>query len=164
VATSIRFNLSPEAVWLRIVLYEDVKTDPPFPLRLLLPCPVRTAGDKTRVGADIRCEYDGGYLMKRITLLKPPHLMEFEVGEQRLGIESCVTTLGGSYEIRSCGSGSEAVLVTHYRGHLRPRLFWRPLERYVARQLHLHILNGMGATLVHTESSPHRVVADCPAA
>jgi hypothetical protein len=163
VTTAQRFNASPEAVWLRIALYEEVRTNPPFLLRLFLPCPAHTAGDKTRVGASIRCEYDEGYLVKRITLVEPPHLMEFEVGEQRLGIETCITTLGGCYQIRACGDGSEAELVTNYRGHLRPRFLWRPVERYVARQLHLHILHGMGATLARTQPSPHRVVADCPA-
>jgi hypothetical protein len=86
-------------------------------------------------------------MVKRITVVERPHLVQFEVTQQRLGIEGCITTLGGSYEIRSCGDQTEVVLTTNYRGHLRPRYFWRPLERFLAHQLHRHILDGMRASL-----------------
>jgi Polyketide cyclase / dehydrase and lipid transport len=147
VATSAHFNESPEAVWQRILLYEEVPVPPPFLLRVLLPHPVRTEGDKTRVGAAVQCRYYGGNLVKRITVVAPPRLIQFEVTEQRLGIEGCITVLGGSYEIRPVGDGTEIVLITNYRGHLRPRSLWRPLEGFLARQLHRHILAGMRAAV-----------------
>ncbi|MGB0035840.1 MAG: SRPBCC family protein [Candidatus Acidiferrales bacterium] len=145
VATSVHFDASPETVWQRILFYEEVSGRPPFLLRVLLPHPVRTEGDKTRAGATVQCRYTRGYLVKRITVVEPPHRVEFEVVEQRLGIESCITALGGSYEIRPRGDGTEVVLTTNYRGHLRPRHLWRPLERFLARQFHRHILGGMSA-------------------
>ena len=147
VATSVRFHASPETVWQRMLTYEDVPAPPPLLLRVLLPYPVRTEGDKTCVGASIQCTYKGGDMVKRITVVERPHLVQFEVTQQRLGIEGCITTLGGSYEIRSCGDQTEVVLTTNYRGYLRPRYFWRPLERFLAHQLHRHILDGMRASL-----------------
>ena len=123
VATSVLFHASPETVWQRMLLYEDVPTHPPLLLRVLLPRPVRTIGDKTRVGAAVQCTYDGGHLVKRILAVEPPHLVQFEVIEQRLGIEGCVTTLGGSYQIRPCSDQTEIVLTTNYRGHLRGRIW-----------------------------------------
>lgn len=143
VTTSVHFNASPETLWQRILLYEEVPMRPPFLLRFLLPHPVRTEGDKSRVGATIQCKYNGGDLVKRIKVVNPPYLVQFEVIEQRLGIEGCITAIGGSYELRPRGDGTEIVLLTSYRGHLRPRYLWRPLERYLARQLHRHILEGM---------------------
>ena len=147
VATSVRFHASPETVWQRMLTYEDVPAPPPLLLRVLLPYPVRTEGDKTCVGASIQCTYKGGDMVKRITVVERPHLVQFEVTQQRLGIEGCITTLGGSYEIRSCGDQTEVVLTTNYRGYLRPRYFWRPLERFLAHELHRHILDGMRASL-----------------
>jgi len=147
VTTSVRFHASPETLWQRILTYEDVPASPPLLLRVLLPHPVRTEGDKSCVGASIQCTYKGRDMVKHITVVEPPHLMQFEVTQQRLGIEGCIMTLGGSYEIRSCDDQTEVVLTTNYRGYLRPRYFWRPLERFLAHQLHRHILDGIRASL-----------------
>jgi hypothetical protein len=152
VETLVHFQATPEAVWQGMLLYEDVPVRPPFVLRALLPFPLRTEGDKTRVGATIQCTYEGGDLVKRIQVVERPHLLKFEVTQQRLGIESCVVTVGGSYEIRPCGDHTRIVLTTHYLGHLRPRFLWRPVERFMAHQLHRHILNGMRASMPRGES------------
>jgi hypothetical protein len=145
VATRVHFNASPEAVWNHIMFYEEVPGRPPLLLRALLPHPVRTEGDKTHVGATVRCAYKGGDLAKRITTVEPPHFLQFEVIEQRLGIEGCILTLGGSYQIYTSGDASVVVLITNYQAYLRPRYLWRPLEALLVRQLHSHILRGICA-------------------
>ncbi|MGA8145126.1 MAG: hypothetical protein WB987_14670 [Candidatus Acidiferrales bacterium] len=149
VATRVRFNASPEAVWNHIMLYEEVPGRPPFLLRALLPHPVRTEGVKTRVGATVRCVYEGGDLVKRITTVDPPRFLEFEVVEQRLGIEDCILTVGGSYEIYTCGDATHVMLITNYQAYLRPRYLWRALEALLVRQLHRHILRGVCAEVLH---------------
>jgi hypothetical protein len=147
VETALYLNAPPEEVWQGILLYEEVPRRPLWFLRIFLPRPIRTDGEKTRVGAIVRCTYDGGHLLKRITAVEPARLVRFDVLEQRLGIEDCVSMSQGSYEIRATGDGSEVVLTTHYRSRLRPRRLWRPLERCLAHRLHRHILDGMHATL-----------------
>ena len=107
-------------------------------------------------GATVECSYSRGSLRKRITVLERPRLVRFEVIEQNLGVERCVTTVEGSYEIRSNGGGSEVALTTKYRGHLRPRWLWRPLERLLAHRLHRHILAGMGANRARDRASRRR--------
>lgn len=153
VATWVRFNASPEAVWNHIMLYEEVPGRAPFLLRALLPHPVRTEGAKTRVGATVRCVYKGGDLVKRITTVDPPHFLEFEVVEQRLGIEDCILTVGGSYEIYTCGDATNVMLVTNYRAYLRPRCLWRALEALLVHQLHRHILRGVCAEVFPKNSA-----------
>jgi hypothetical protein len=146
VVTRASVDAPPEEVWRRIVLYEDVPHPPPLLLRLLLPMPLRTSKPGLTVGALVQCNYSGGgRLVKRITEVQPPSLVRFEVIEQRLGIEPCLTTLAGAYEIRESSSGSEVALTTSYLGHLRPRWLWRHPERSLAHALHRHILRGMGA-------------------
>jgi len=157
VATRVHFNASPEAVWNRIMFYEEVPGRPPFLLRALLTHPVRTEGDKTRVGATVRCAYRGGDLVKRITTVDPPHSLQFEVIEQRLGIEGCILTLGGSYHIYSCGDATDVVLITNYQAYLHPRYFWRSLEALLVNQLHSHILRGACSAVLPGNS------AICPA-
>jgi hypothetical protein len=162
VATSVRFHASPETVWERMLMYEEVPARPPLLLRLFVPHPVRTEGDKTCVGAALQCTYNHGHLVKRIKVVELPRLVEFEVIEQRLGIEGRITMLGGSYEIRSCGNQTEIVLTTNYRGHLQPRSCWRPLERFLAHQLHRHILDGMRASLPGLAASAVPAIAESP--
>lgn len=147
VGTTMFFEATPEEVWRGILFYEEVPNRPQWLLRLFLPLPVRTEGDKKRVGAPIHCTYESGHIVKRMTSLDGPRAMHFEVVEQQLGVESCITMLEGSYELRAVGGGCEVVLTTHYRGHLRPRWLWRGLERYLAHGLHRHILEGMRDTL-----------------
>jgi len=149
VRTRVRFDAAPEDVWQGMLFYEEVPRRPMALLRLFLPRPIRTEGAKTRVGETIRCTYDGGYLEKRITEVEPARLIRFEVGVQALGIEDCISMTGGSYQIERVadGPGCAVVLTTHYFGHLRPRWMWRPLERFLAHQLHQHILSGMRVVL-----------------
>jgi hypothetical protein len=153
VATRVRFDRSPEEVWNHLLFYEEVSGRPAFLLRTMLPYPVRTEGDKTRVGATVRCAYRGGDLAKRIITIEPPHLLQFEVIEQRLGIEGCILTRGGSYQIETQGDACDVVLITNYRAHLRPRYLWRPLEALLVTQLHVHVLRGIGAAVLLRSSA-----------
>jgi hypothetical protein len=148
VATRVHVNASPEAVWNHILFYEEIPGRAPFLLRTLLPDPLRTEGDKTYVGATVRCTYNGGDLVKRITAVEPPHFLQFDVIAQHLGIESCALTSSGSYEIHASGSAADVLLITNYQAYLYPRFLWRPLEALLVKQLHRHILHGVRAELL----------------
>ena len=131
VATRVRFDGRPEEVWDHIMFYEEVPGRPAFLLRTLLPYPVRAEGDKTQVGETVRCAYRGG---QRITASEPPHLLRFEVIEQRWGIERCILTLGGSYHIQASGDASEVGTDHGLSGVPSPRYLWRPLEVLPVKQ------------------------------
>jgi Polyketide cyclase / dehydrase and lipid transport len=144
VTTTLDLALPSERVWEALRFYEEIPSRPSAILRLVLPTPHRSEGPKVQPGALIHCTYEGGYLVKRITVADRPHLLRFEVLEQNLGIESCLSLGEGSYEIRDRGRGCTVLLTTAYRGHLRPRFLWRPLERALAHAVHRHILGGIG--------------------
>lgn len=153
VSTTIEFEASSEEVWRALMFYEEVPEKPWLLLRLFLPRPVRTEGGKTEIGNLVRCTYDGGHLVKRITAVEHARLIEFEVLEQRLGIDNFVSMGRGSYILRDVGGGlCDVILTTHYRGHLRPRRLWQHFEHFVARELHLHILNGMRASVADSRT------------
>lgn len=147
VATHVRIASNPETLWRCIQFYEEVPGRPPLLLRALIPAPVRSHGEKTTAGSKVLCLYDSGMLVKRITTLEKPHLIEFELLEQSLGIEQCVAAEGGSYQIHWNGHDSTVVLTTNYLAYLRPRWLWAPLEKQIVHQLHHHILRGMRKTL-----------------
>ena len=138
VRTRVVLRATPDEVWRGMLFYEEVPRRPMPLLRAFLPLPIRTSGEKTRVGAIIDCIYEGGSLQKRITGVDPARAVTFDVRVQSLGIEDCITMTGGSYDIEpAAGDAAEVVLTTHYHGHLRPRWLWRPFERYLAHRLHL---------------------------
>ena len=147
VATHVHFDVSPAAVWNGMLFYEEVPGRPSLLLRTFLPAPIRTQGEKTRVGSIIQCNYEGGYLEKCITESEPARHVRFDVTLQQLGVEDSISMDGGSYEIRGDATGSEVVLSTRYRGHLRPRWLWRPFEAFLAHRLHHYILDGMRQAL-----------------
>jgi len=152
IAGGVYFDATPEAVWRLLLFYEDVPDRAPFLLRAFLRRPLRTEGDKTRVGEQVRCTYSDGDLVKRITAIEPARLLQFEVVEQNLGIEACVRVQGGSYRCSPCGDGTFVTLVTNYRAYLHPRCLWRLLEALLVRQLHRHLLNGVRVDLLRTGS------------
>lgn len=165
VRTRVHLEAPPEEVWQSMLFYEEVPRRPSRFLRMFLPTPIKTEGAKTRVGATIRCTYEGGYLEKRITAAEPARFVHFEVLVQQLGIEDCISMGEGSYELQRAGDGcsSEMVLTTNYRGHLRPRWLWRPFERYLAHRLHQHILEGMRMLLkIGAEAHAARPFLDGP--
>jgi len=147
VTTSVEFEADPGTVWRTMLSYEEVPERPSFLLRALLPVPKGTKGDKTCVGADVFCLYQNGDLIKRIIKVEEPHLLEFQVVNQHLGIERWITLACGSYEMLARGARTEVLLTTNYHGHLWPRVFWRPLERFLGHQFHRHILKGMRSAL-----------------
>lgn len=157
ITTRAHFRDSPERLWRKVLFYEEVPGRPPFLLRAFLPHPLRSEGDKTRMGGEVQCTYDRGDLMKRITGVEPGRSLEFDVVNQQLGIEGCVRARGGSCRIEGSGEGSEVALTTNYVAYLRPRIVWRPLERLLAGQLHRYILEGMRT------ASPHEIAAGGPA-
>ncbi len=147
VTTSLPLAAAPEAVVRSIAFYEEVPGKPPLLLRLFLPHPIRSEGKKDAPGDIVRCVYEGGYLIKQITAADESGV-EFEVVEQRLGIEGLASMGRGCYSVEPAGAGRSLVrLTTCYNGHLVPRWFWRPFERILAHSLHRYILAGMGRAL-----------------
>jgi hypothetical protein len=134
---------SPEA-WNAIVFYEEVEHSPPWLLRLALPQPLRSVGDKRRVGETIRCLYNRGYLSKRIVQVEEGRRLDFEVVEQHLHFERDITLRDGSFEVLTAENGqATVVLTTRYEPRLAPRWLWEPMERHIVGTLHEHVLEGM---------------------
>ena len=147
VTTSQELFAPPEAVWQCLMFYEDVPRRPWPLLRLILPQPLRSEGNKLTVGGLVRCTYDRGYLLKRTNNVESARLLSFEVVDQQLGIERYARAERGCYALEATARGTRVTLTTVYQARLSPRLIWRPLERYLCHRLHRHILVGMSEAL-----------------
>ena len=141
VATRSRLAYSRQQVWEALLLYEEIEGHPPWPLRLLLPIPIRNGGRVSRAGEAVECLYEGGRLLKRLTRVHENELYEFEITEQELRIVGGVVLSGGSYTLREIDNGGTEVSVeTRYLGGWRPRWLWEPVERAVCRAFHRYLL------------------------
>jgi len=111
---------------------------------LLLPVPIRTEGEKKRVGGEAMCVYEGGHLLKRTTRIEEGELYQFEVAEQELAVGGTMRLSGGRYTLHEVTPGqTEVVVETRYTSTKWPRWFWRPLERFVCHMFHRFLLRSM---------------------
>jgi hypothetical protein len=134
----------PGAVWDALVFYEQIEQRPPLLLRLLLPEPRGTEGNKSRVGDEARCLYASGHLLKRVTELRPPLFYGFEVAEQHLGIGFGIRLSAGSYMLRALpDERTELAVSTRYTGGARPQSLFGPVERAVCHAFHRHLLRAI---------------------
>jgi hypothetical protein len=138
------FAAPPERVWNGLMFYEQIDERPPLHLRLLLPVPIGTEKTKSTVGAHVRCSYEGGHLVKRITEIDPKRHYGFDVVEQTLAIGGGLTLSGGGYSLRELPDGhTEVAVTTRYTGGRRPGWFWKPVEAAVCHLFHRHLLAAM---------------------
>lgn len=144
VRTSTRLGASTAEVWEGLMFYEQIEERPPLYLRMLLPIPIRTEGVKARVGDEARCLYEGGHLVKRVTLVDPGRRYAFEVTEQALVVGGGVRLWGGEYALREISPRrSEIVVTTRYMSPRRPRWLWRGIEAVVCHAFHRYILRAI---------------------
>ena len=144
VRTELHMHATPQEAWDAVMFYEEVEHDPPMLLDLSLPKTIGSQGRKDRVGEIVRCQYDRGWLVKRISKVEPGQALEFEVIEQHLHFERDVTLTGGSFRIEKLDDGTaRVVLTTDYERHLHPGWLWTPVEKEVVHTLHEHVLEGM---------------------
>lgn len=147
VQTELRVDATAEEAFRAVQFYEQVEHDPPWLLHLALPRPIRSQGSKESVGNVVRCYYDRGYLVKRISERVENERLAFDVLEQQLGFEHDVKLQHGSFEIvpddgahrRRC----RIVVTTTYERYPRPTWIWQPFEELVVHTLHEHVLEGM---------------------
>lgn len=143
VETEIAIAGTPTEIFKRLHFFEGSTLNPPLLLKLRLPTPIGVEGNMFVKGEDVRCIYEKGYLLKRITSVEDNKLIAFEVIEQH-GIEDRSLTLT-SGEIRLHQNGSEVIvkMTTRYQPKLGARLLWRQPEKLIVKTLHEHIARGL---------------------
>lgn len=144
IRTQLHVHATAAEAWDAVMFFEEVEQPAPWLLEFSLPKPLGSRGRKDRVGELVRCEYDRGWIVKRISRIEPGRLLEFDVVEQRLQMEHNVTLRDGSFRIERLADGTaRVVLTTRYERHLAPGWVWRPIEKQVVHTMHGHILEGM---------------------
>jgi len=137
------------------MFYEQIDARPPFYLRLLLPLPTGADSRAAEVGSEVRCSYEGGYLLKRLTRIEPPRHYGFEVVEQNLALGGGLRLSGGCYALHELASSStELTVTTRYSGARRPRWLWQAVEAAVCHVFHRFLLGAIRARVDVPDPSP----------
>ena len=155
VVTRMQLAALPGRVWDGLSFYEQIDELPPLHLRWLLPLPIRTEGWKPELGGEVRCLYESGHLVKRVTRIDRGRGYGFRIVEQQLEFGGGVKLCGGAYELRELpGGGTEVALETRYVSPRRPRWFWRRIEAAVCHAFHRHILRALRLAVESSMTAP----------
>jgi hypothetical protein len=147
VTTRQDFLAAADAVWDALMFYEEIAENRPFFLRRFLPTPIGTQGCKSEVGSDVKCQYVGGHLLKRVTRIVRGHIYAFEIVEQNLALGG-IRLLGGEYTFCKLSEDCTRVaLATRYASPNYPRWLFGRLEAAVCHSFHHYILNAMRSNL-----------------
>jgi hypothetical protein len=140
---------SPERVWSSLRCYEELKHKAPFLLRLLLPRPLPAVASMSAAGDETTLRYEDGHYARRITKLEPQRHYEFDVIDQRLASARGVMLLSGAYILRELSADqTDLAITTRYSSRIGPRWFAEPIEAYLCRRLHTHLLDAIQAQAV----------------
>jgi len=138
----MRLRASPERVWRGLLFYEQIEPRPPMYLRLLLPTPISAQTLHSTEGEIVKCIYDNGYLLKRLTRIEAGRHYGFEVIEQHLAIGGGLRLSGGCYALREVEAGvTELAVLTRYSSRRRPAWLWNRLEALVCHVFHRYLLS-----------------------
>jgi hypothetical protein len=147
VTTCQDFFAPADAVWEALMFYEEITEGRPFLLRRFLPTPIGTEGSKSAVGAEVKCRYVGGHLVKRVTRIVRGHNYAFEIVEQNLALGG-IRLLGGEYTLRIVSDNcTRVVLATHYASPNRPRWVFGRVESAICHAFHRYILSAMRSNI-----------------
>src|SRR3982074_1328658 len=79
VSTEVILPASSVIVWTALVFYEEVTHRPPLLLQGLLPDPVRSEGDKGKVGSILRCAFRGARLLENNDTVDEGRVVDFDI-------------------------------------------------------------------------------------
>jgi hypothetical protein len=147
VTTCQDFLAPPGAVWNALMFYEEITEERPFLLRRFVPAPVGSQGCKSTLGGEVKCQYVGGHLVKRVTHIVRERSYAFEIVQQNLALRG-IRLLGGDYTLRVQSEDCTRVaLATHYASLNYPRWVFGRLEAAVCHSFHCYILSAMRSNL-----------------
>ena len=144
VITEIHLQASPIQVYNAIKSVDTVDVAKPFLMHLGLPVPLHCKIGDECVGGKRTCYFKNGKIEEEIVDLIPGEILGMKVinnslpGRKWLGFEDAI------YKFSDDGKGGTYITrITTYTSGLRPRLYWRYLERWGIEQEHRYIFDNL---------------------
>lgn len=139
VVTQIEVPGKSQDVFEKLHFYEGSELTPPRILKIALPNPLRVEGNMFEEGAIVKCLYEEGHLVKKMTSVEENKLVAFDVIKQVNIEDRSVRLISGKISLEESGDKVIVTMTTRYVPKLGARLLWRQSERLIVKALHEHI-------------------------
>ncbi|HSV64126.1 MAG TPA: hypothetical protein VLH83_12345 [Chthoniobacterales bacterium] len=146
VADKILIQAPPAKVWLHVLAFPEIPDAPDYWIfRLGLPYPTTTTNGGNFVGADRRCIFSNGVVIKeRVAEFVPNEKLTFDVAEQPTDPEAYghITLHRGQFVLQDNRDGTTTLIGSSwYTLHVRPRWYFDLWTRDMTRAVHLRVMN-----------------------
>jgi hypothetical protein len=110
----------------------------------MLPRPLPATASMRAEGDETILRYQDGHYAKRVSKVEPNHHYKFDVIDQRLASDRGVTLLSGAYTLRELAAKqTDLAITTRYTSRIGPRWIAEPIESFLCRRLHKHLLDAI---------------------
>lgn len=153
VVTSRVFPETIDHVWDELLEFRQIEGEKPILLKLGLPVPLLCVMDGKGIGAHRICYFDHGTIEQQVSVWKPPVKLELQITDVTLPGKDWLQFKSATYELEVLNTGETMVRrTTRYDSVLRPRIYWRSLERLAIQSEHQYVFNALSSKL--GESAP----------
>ena len=146
VVDRIRIHAPPANVWPHVLAFPEIPDRPDYWIfQLGLPYPTQTTNGGNFVGADRRCIFSNGVVIKeRVAEFVPNEKLTFDVTEQPSDPEAYghITLHRGQFVLQDNHDGTTTLIGSSwYTLHVRPRWYFDLWTRDMTRAVHLRVMN-----------------------
>jgi len=144
VASQIELPYSSGDVYDAIKSMDTLIGEKTFLMKIDLPVPQKCVLEKEEVGGLRTCYFSGGKIVEKITQLERGKVLKMDVisyqltGRKWLGFKEAIY-LFDSLAPNKC----KMTRITTYTSELRPRLYWKPLEKLGIEQEHEYVFEAL---------------------
>jgi hypothetical protein len=146
VTDRIVIHAPPTKVWPHVLAFPEIPDAPDYWIfRLGLPYPTQTTNGGNFVGADRRCIFSNGVIIKeRVAEFVPNEKLTFDVAEQPTDPEAYghITLHRGQFVLQDNHDGTTTLIGSSwYTLHVRPRWYFDLWTRDMSRAVHLRVMH-----------------------
>ena len=146
VTDGILIHASPDLVWPHVLAFPEIPEPPNYWIfRIGLPYPTQTTNGGNFVGADRRCMFSDGIVIKeRVAEFVPHEKLRFDIIEQPTHPEAYghITLHQGEFILRDNKDGTTTLFGSSwYTLHVRPLWYFDLWMRDMTRAVHLRVMN-----------------------
>jgi hypothetical protein len=155
VVTTVDVGAPPEAVWRRVVQFDEIDEQPEWFFRAGIAYPIRATIAGTGVGALRRCGFSTGAFIEPITVWDAPRRLAFNVVAQppplrELSIYSKVyaphldgyfRSSRGEFTLTPTPTGTRLAGHTWYSVDFYPQGYWRWMSETLLHRIHRRVLD-----------------------
>jgi hypothetical protein len=144
IQTEIVLPYSTLQVYDAIKSVDTLIAEKTFLMKLDLPVPQKCILENEKVGGIRTCYFSGGTITERVTQLEKGKVLKMDVIDYKLTGRKWLGFKEAIYYFQAIDSThSKLTRITTYTSELKPRLYWKPLEKMGISQEHEYVFENL---------------------